>query len=75
MAKKYYDSMKNDGGEISSVKNEFANMPQEVKHKAYPKGAYGCPGGYRDNREGIDEYAKENYMKIKKQHRSPSDAG
>jgi len=74
MAKRYYDKAENDGGMIKSVKNDFANMPQEVKHKAYPKGDYGCPGGYRDNREGIDAYAKENYMKVKKQIRKPSDA-
>jgi len=75
MAKKYYDSMGNGDGMIKSVKSEFANMPQEVKHKSYPKAEYGIPEGYyRDNREGIDAYAKENYQTIKKQIRKPSDA-
>ena len=63
----------NDGGEMKSVTNEFANMPQEKVIKAYPKGSYSCPGGYRDNREGIDAYAKENYMAVKKQHRTPAE--
>lgn len=73
MKKRYYEDMKK-GKMINNAKNDFANMPQEVKHVSYPKGEYGLPGGYRDNREGIDAYARENYMKIKNQIRKPSDA-
>lgn len=52
--------------------NDFANMPQEVKHVSYPKAQEGCPGGYRDNVEGIDAYAKENHRIVAKQKRSPA---
>lgn len=72
MAKRYHDGKKK-GGMISSSHNEFANMPQEVKHVAYPKGFEPCPGGYRDNLEGIDAYARENHRIVAKQHRSPSE--
>jgi len=69
---KYYDKMEKKSGMISSQKNDFANMPQEVKHVAYPKGAEGCPGGYRDSIEGIDDYSKENHRIVAKQKRSPA---
>lgn len=71
MAKRYHDS-ESKGGMISRNKNEFANMPQEVKHVSYPKGSYECPGGYRDDLEGIDAYASENHKIVAKQKRSPS---
>ena len=71
MKKKYYGEKK---GMMSSVKNDFANMPQDVKHVSYPKSSYGGLEGYRDTREGIDSYAKENHGKVKKQLRKPSDA-
>lgn len=71
MAKRYHDSEKK-GGMISSKMNDFANMPQEVKHVAYPKGFEPCPGGYRDNLEGIDAYSRENHKIVAKQKRSPS---
>jgi hypothetical protein len=75
MAKKYYGDKMKEGGEMKGYyMNDYAGMPQEVIHKKYPKGSYSCPGGYRDNREGIDAYAKENYNRLKKQHRKPSDA-
>jgi len=69
---RYYDKAEKKGGMISETKNDFANMPQEVKHKSYPKGQEGCPGGYRDNLEGIDAYAKENHRTVAKQKRSPA---
>lgn len=71
MAKRYHDNMQK-GGMISRKNNEFANMPQEVKHVAYPKGFNPCPGGYRDNMEGIDAYARENHKTIAKQKRNPA---
>jgi len=75
MVKKYYDKMERKGGMISEVHNDFANMPQEVKHKAYPKANYGIDCDYRDNLEGLDAYAKENHNVIMKQKRSASDRG
>jgi len=69
---RYYDKEEKKGGMISSKKNDFANMPQEVKHVSYPMASEGCPGGYRDNLEGIDAYAKENHRIVAKQKRSPA---
>jgi len=59
---------------ISETKNEYANMPQEVKHKSYPKASYGIDCKYRDTVEGLDAYASENYKTIMKQKRTASDA-
>lgn len=69
---RYYDKKETKGGMISSKMNDFSNMPQEVKHVSYPKSQEGCPGGYRDNLEGIDAYAKENHRIVAKQKRSPA---
>lgn len=73
MAKKYYDSM-SKGGMMKEAKNDFANMPQEVKHVAYPKANYGIDCEYRDNLEGIDAYSRENHKTVMKQKRSASEA-
>lgn len=69
MAKRYHD-----GGMIKAAHNDFANMPQEVKHKSYPKANYGLDCNYRDNVEGLDAYARENHNKVMKQKRSAADA-
>lgn len=74
MAKRYHDKMENKAGMIRSEKNEFANMPQEVKHKSYPKSNYGVDCHYRDNIEGIDAYSRENHKTVMKQKRSASEA-
>lgn len=70
-----YHESESKGGMISSSANEFANMPQEVKHKSYPKASFGTDCHYRDNIEGIDAYASENYKTVQKQKRSASDRG
>ena len=70
MAKRYHDNKMS--GMIREEHNDYANMPQEVHHKKYPNDNYPCPGGYRDNIEGIDAYARENHKTIMKQKRDPS---
>jgi len=71
---KYGDKMnKEKSGKLKSEMNEFANMPQEVKHKMYPKQEYGIECNYRDTLDGIDAYASENYKKVMKQKRSASE--
>lgn len=57
---------------IRETHNEYANMPQEVHYKSYPKSEYGVTCDYRDNVEGIDAYARENHKIIMKQKRDAS---
>lgn len=59
-------------GMMSEKDHEFSNMPQAVKHVAYPKASFSCNGEYRDNIEGLDEFSKENYKQLEKQIRRPS---
>ena len=61
-------------GQISESMNDFANMPQEKKHMAYPKMDYGLECDYRDNIEGIDKFAKQWNNTVKKQKRTAEDA-
>lgn len=59
-------------GMISRKENDFANLPQEVKHVSYPKASFSCNGEYRDSIEGLDDFAKENYKQLSKQIRPAS---
>jgi len=50
MAKKrYYES-----DMISQPSNTFANVPQQVVHKTYPKAGAGATDAYNDSRSGVD---------------------
>lgn len=72
---RYYDEPKADPGVPGGVySSEFAGMPKEKLMKEYPKADYALPYNYRDNSKGIDMFAKENHMRLKKQIRKPSDA-
>ncbi len=75
MARYHETDGKKKGGMIDESMNEFANMPQEVKHKSYPRAEYGIDCHYRDNIEGIDDYSRENYKTVEKQKRYAEDRG
>jgi len=62
--KKYYG--KKEGKKFGKVKNEYANMPQEVVHEMYPKGEYGIEEGYYvDTEPAIDYHADKTASKVR----------
>ena len=42
-----------------------SNLPQHPVIREYPRGSYGLPMYLDDTIEGIDDYAKQNYRRIK----------
>ena len=55
MAKKYFGQ-----------KNQFANMPQEVKHTTYPKRKSMSSNGYCDTQPELDMEFNKAVSKMKK---------
>ena len=52
-------------GMIDEDHNAMANMPQEVRMKAYPKTPMGDLDGYKDNIQGIDERLRHDAGKMR----------
>lgn len=52
----------------------FANMPDKVVMKEYPKPPYGLEDYYDDNPAGIDELAVDNYKRVNR-NKDPQNRG
>ena len=53
--KKYYNGEKKKSGMMSAGSSSFANMPQNVVHKEWPKANFGLNTDLDDTIKGIDE--------------------
>ncbi len=72
MPKEYKKGM-DDGymGMISEDRSAPSNLPQEVKHKYYPKSSYAGSEYLDDTSKGIDSQINDSVRKIKS-HKSKS---
>ena len=63
MAKKYHGAKSTGFG---NVKNQMANMPQNVVHKQYAKTSSISDRGYCDTLEELDKKNKQNVKQLNK---------